>query len=95
MDSRFTKFDRPKFEDFLKRRFFFAPAFEIYGGTMLFTLICLCLFVDLNKTAKICKIYTMTMLAQLYNINHYDLSLQVLLVYMTMDHQVVQLKQMS
>ncbi|XP_028391212.1 glycine--tRNA ligase-like [Dendronephthya gigantea] len=31
-DSRFTKFDRPKFEDFLKRRFFFAPAFEIYGG---------------------------------------------------------------
>lgn len=32
LDSRFTKFDRPKFEDFLKRRFFFAPAFEIYGG---------------------------------------------------------------
>ena len=32
LDTRFTKFDRPKFEDFLKRRFFFAPAFEIYGG---------------------------------------------------------------
>ncbi|XP_046846624.1 glycine--tRNA ligase-like [Xenia sp. Carnegie-2017] len=32
LDTRFSKFDRPKFEDFLKRRFFFASAFEIYGG---------------------------------------------------------------
>ena len=26
------KFDRSKLEDLLKRRFFFVPAFEIYGG---------------------------------------------------------------
>ena len=26
------KFDRAKLEDLLKRRFFFVPAFEIYGG---------------------------------------------------------------
>lgn len=25
-------FDRGKCEDLLKRRFFYAPAFEIYGG---------------------------------------------------------------
>lgn len=26
------KFDRAKLEDLLKRRFFFVPSFEIYGG---------------------------------------------------------------
>jgi len=27
-----NSFDRAKLEDLLKRRFFFVPSFEIYGG---------------------------------------------------------------
>jgi glycyl-tRNA synthetase len=32
LTSKTVKFDRSGLEDLLKRRFFYAPSFEIYGG---------------------------------------------------------------
>ena len=36
MAPKDEKFDRGKLEDLLKRRFFYVPSFEIYGGKYLY-----------------------------------------------------------
>ena len=51
------KFDKAKLEDLLKRRFFFVPSFEIYGGKQiesihLVSLLCWPVLI-LNKTSSI------------------------------------------
>lgn len=32
MESRASTFDKPQFEQLMAKRFFYTPAFEIYGG---------------------------------------------------------------